>query len=306
MNRFDSCSRHADTVSMTEAPIENLRIILEEVPVEGKPLGRNVNWDPRSLQFRVTPQPARTLRTVRHKRVIPILNQGSIGSCTGNAATGAVGTSPLFEGLMPDHPVLDQSLAVNIYSKATAIDGFGGTYPPTDTGSDGLSVAKVCQKLGLISGYLHATSLEGMQTALQNTPVIIGINWYEGFDDTDANGVVKIAGQARGGHEVEVIAVDFENQFFEAVNSWGPGWGINGHFLFSFSDMDRLLHEYGDSTQLLPFSVPAPQPLVRTPEEIRFMDEYKGWRKGVFSKLTKAGRLKSAGDAMVASWGRDL
>jgi hypothetical protein len=293
---------------MTEenSPLENTQIVIEEIPVEGKPLGRHVNWDPRSLQFRVTPQPARALQTVRHQRILGILNQGSLGSCTGNAATGALGTSPVFEGLMPDHPTLNEDLAVNIYSKATAIDPFGGTYPPTDTGSDGLSVAKVCQKMGLISGYLHATSLQGMQTALQDTPVIIGINWYEGFDNTDANGLVKVAGQVRGGHEVEVIAVDFENGLFEAVNSWGPGWGVNGHFLFSFDDMDRLLHEYGDSTQLLPLNVPQPQPQTRTPEELQFIEEYKGWRKGVLSKFTKAGKLKSAGDKMVASWGRDL
>jgi hypothetical protein len=285
---------------------DNLRIHLEEIPVEGKPLGRHVNWDPKSLQFRVTPQPARVLQTVRHRRILGILNQGSLGSCTGNAATGALGTTPVFDGLMPDHPVLDQSLAINIYSKATAIDPFGGTYPPTDTGSDGLSVAKVCQKMGLISGYLHATSLQGMQTALQDTPVIIGISWYEGFDNTDANGLVKIEGQPRGGHEVEVVSVDFENNLFEAVNSWGPGYGVNGHFFFSFADMDRLLHEYGDSTQLLPFNVPQPQPQERTPEELAFLSEYAGWRKGILARLTKAGRLKTAGDKMVKSWGRDL
>lgn len=290
-----------------ETPVvENFRIELEEHVVPGKPLGRHVNWDPRSLQFRVIPQPARALRTVRHKRVIPILNQGNLGSCTGNAAVGAVGTSPLYEGLSSDHPALDQNLAVQVYSGATQIDPFGGTYLPTDTGSDGLSVAKVCQKKGLISGYLHATSLQGMQTALQDTPVIIGINWYEGFDDSDSSGLVKIAGQPRGGHEVEVIAVDFETQLFEAVNSWGESWGLKGHFFFSFADMDRLLHEYGDSTQLLPLSIPAPQPLVRTPEELAFIDEFRGWRKGIFSKLSRAGRLKGAGDKMVASWGRDL
>jgi len=70
--------------------------------------------------------------------------------------------------------------------------------------------------------------------------------------------------------------------------------------------MDRLLHEYGDSTQLLPFNVPQPQPLERTPEELLFIEEYKGWRKGIFAKLTRAGRLKSAGDKMLQSWGRDL
>ena len=293
---------------MTEAPLplENTRITLEEHVVPGKPLGRHVNWDPRSLQYRVTPQPARTLASVTHARRVPVFNQGSLGSCTGNAAVGAVGTNPLYEPLPDGHPTLDQKLAVSVYSEATFIDPFRDNYPPTDTGSDGLSVAKICHKKGLISGYLHATSLAGMQTALQDTPVIIGINWYEGFDDTDANGLVKVSGQPRGGHEVEVIGINMEAKLFEAVNSWGLGWGIDGHFFFSFADMDRLLHEYGDSTQLLPLSVPAPEPVSRTPEEIEFINKYLGWRKGVFSKFTKAGALKAAGDKMLTSWGRPL
>ena len=287
-------------------PDDNLRIHIEEIPVEGKPLGRHVNWDPKSLQFRVQPMPARVLVSVRHRRILGILNQGSLGSCTGNAAVGALGTSPVFEGLMPDHPVLNQNLAVNIYSKATVIDPFGGTYPPTDTGSDGLSVAKVCQKMGLISGYLHATSLQGMQTALQDTPVIIGIIWYEGFDNTDANGLVKISGQAAVATRLR-SSVSTSRTSFSRLSTPGVLDGVSTDTSSSASPTwISLLHEYGDSTQLLPFNVARPEPMERTPEELQFIAEYAGWRKGVFSKFTKAGKLKTAGDKMVKSWGRDL
>jgi len=182
------------------------------------------------------------------------------GNCTGNAAVGALGTEPLVDALPAKHPALDEDLAVQIYSSATEIDPYDGQYPPDDTGSDGLSVAKVAKSLGLISGFLTATSVPAMQQAVQNTPVIVGVKWYEGFDSPDDNGVVKISGDVRGGHEFEILGVDMDNQLFHAVNSWGTGWGKDGHFWFSFDTMGQLLDDDGDCTQFLPLTVPPPIP----------------------------------------------
>jgi hypothetical protein len=232
---------------------------IPEIVVPGKPLGRHVNHDPRSLQYTVG-APAKALQTVLHPRLVPVFDQGNLGSCTGNASVGALGTAPLYDSVKGQNQTLDENFAIAVYSAATALDDYAGTYPPTDTGSDGLSVAKVLKTKGLISGYLHATSLVAMQAALQDTPVIVGVNWYEGFDNPSATGLVQVSGQVRGGHEFEVIGIDVENQLFEAVNSWGESWGVNGHFKFSFDDMTRLLSEQGDCTQLLPLTVPAPVP----------------------------------------------
>lgn len=238
--------------------MSNYRI--DEDKVEGKRLGRHVNHDPRSLRYTVG-APARTIVSVEHERVIPVLDQGDLGSCTGNASVGALGTKPLYDSLpSQDQPILDEDLAVLVYKKATQIDPYDGEYPPDDTGSDGLSVAKVCKAYGLTSGYTHATSLAAMQAALQDTPVIVGVNWYSGFDSPDSNGLVKLSGSVRGGHEFEVVGLDMDKQLFHAVNSWGTGWGKQGHFWFSFADMTRLLKEDGDCTQLLPLNVPAPTP----------------------------------------------
>ena len=242
--------------------------LIAEEQVSGRRLGRNVNHDVRSLRFLVS-SPARELKSTEHERVIPVLDQGDLGSCTGNAAVGALGTKPLYDALPSGHPALDEDLAVKVYSAATSLDPFDGEYPPTDTGSDGLSAAKACKNLGLISGYLHATSLEAMQNALQDTPVIVGVNWYEGFDNPDSNGLVSVSGKVRGGHEFEVVGVDMEQQRFHAINSWGLGFGKDGHFWFSFDSMTRLLSEDGDCTQLVPLSVPAPGP-TPTPTDVTF------------------------------------
>lgn len=251
---------------MTVSPVQNHVIHLDEQVVEGKRLGRHVNHDPRSRAFAYAAT-APVLVTTYHERVVPIFDQGNLGSCTGNASTGALGTKPFFATLPPG-TTLNESVAVDVYSAATAIDGFDGQYKPDDTGSDGLSVAKVLKSRGLIAGYQHAFGLQQALAALQNYPVITGVPWYEGFDNPDSAGRVKISGQVRGGHEFEVVGVDVENREVRAANSWGEGYADKGYFTFSWDDWARLLGEQGDVTILLPLTVPPPQPSVHTDDEV--------------------------------------
>jgi len=249
----------APTFSPLMKEVALTQIVLEEQVIPGMRLGRHINHDPRSRAFGVEANAA-SISSVLHTRVVPIFDQGNIGSCTGNASVGALGTAPLFDTLPASAPHLDEDEAVRIYSAATKVDSFGGSYPPEDTGSDGLSVAKVLKSLGLISGYQHAFSLTAALTALQSYPVITGVNWYEGMDSPDAHGLVKVSGQLRGGHEFEVVGVDAEAKTVRCANSWGTSYGDNGYFTMTWSDWDRLLGEQGDVTVLLPLTVPAPTP----------------------------------------------
>lgn len=238
---------------------------IEETPVEGKPLGRHVNWDDRSLQYRVgVPAEGITLATVRWNREIPVLNQGSLGSCTGNAATGHLGTDPVAPALSVHYTnttplVLDENEAVSIYSDAEKLDG-GQGYPPEDNGSSGLSVAQVCLNRGLIVGYQHITSMDEAHAAIQKGPFITGVSWYAGFDSPDTNGLVSISGDVRGGHEFECIGYNVTTDLWEFVNSWGDGWGVQGHFFMSSATFAQLLSEDGDATQFVPLGQPAPTP----------------------------------------------
>lgn len=234
---------------------------IPEFAVPGKPLGRHVHHDIRSLGFLFHD----TWKVIEDKvwpRHIPILDQGSLGSCTGNAMVGDLGTSPDFEGLPSNHPALDENEAVHLYSEATKLDPYQGTYPPDDTGSDGLSVAKAAKNDGLISGYQHCTTLDSTLQALMNGPVIIGINWYSSFDNPDPDGTIRITSNAyvRGGHEVVLRSVDTVNSKFGGDNSWGPDWGNNGSFKMSYTTFTRLMSEDGDCTVPIPLSQPAPTP----------------------------------------------
>ena len=42
-----------------------------------------------------------------------------------------------------------------------------------------------------------------------------------------------------------------ENELVIAENSWGIGWGLNGRFSFSWTDLDRLLQEQGEAATIV-------------------------------------------------------
>jgi len=283
---------------------------IPELVVPGRRLGRHVLHDERSKQYAVEARSTSTLRSVRHQRHVPIFDQGDLGSCTGNAALGALGTGSLYDSVSSKGINFSEDTAISIYSAATRLDSFSGAYPPADTGSDGLSVAKALKNNGWISGYQHALSLQAALTALQTAPVIVGVDWYEGFDEPDSDGLVTLSGQARGGHEFVLDGVDVDNKRVYATNSWGESWGQQGHFCFSWGDLSDLLSADGDVTVFVPLTQPAPTPTpVPTPTpslpgeaaDSALVAAMDPWEKTIVSRVTKAGKAKAAYDAWKAA-----
>src|SRR5215471_13722721 len=206
-----------------------MKIIIPEIKYPGRRLGRNINHDPRSLRFLVPP--AKVDKSMTWPRHIPILDQGDLGSCTGNAETGLLGSDPFFPTL-PQGTVLNEDMAVRIYSLATQIDPYEGTYPPEDTGSDGLSVSKAAKQMGFTSGYVHATSVDEAKTLIQQGPFIIGTDWTTNMDSPNSEGIIKkpTGGQVRGGHEYVCRQRDAERDLWWFDNSWGESFGLQGRF----------------------------------------------------------------------------
>jgi hypothetical protein len=259
----------------------------EDLP-GGGPLGRHVRHDERSKLYRYPTRGLSLVSTV-HIRRIPVLDQGDLGSCVGNSALGALGTSPFFE-TMPSGYDYSETQAVSLYSAFTKADGFEGQYPPNDTGSDGLTSGKVLQKMGLISGYQHTFSFNDALLALTKTPFVTGVNWYSSMDAPDSNGKVTITPNAyvRGGHEVEAFALDVDNRLVWFWNSWGPAFGLDGKFSMSFDDYARLLGEQGDVTVYAPLTVPAPTPVPQGDPDAELAAESRTW--GWATRNTKAGK----------------
>ncbi len=258
--------------------------LLPEVLVRGQRLGRHVWHDSRSRQYPVAELPQPALRSVAWARHIPILDQGDVGSCTGNAMCGALATDLVFGGLPASHPALDEHEALRIYSEAEVIDG-NGPYPPNDDGSYGLSVARAARADGLIAGYQHAFSFAAFQTALQVGPVIVGAQWLTGMDNPDPDGLVKFSGSVRGGHEFECRELDMQAGLAWFDNSWGLGWGRAGRFGMAFAEAAKMLAADGDVTQPLPASGPPPQPQPWTHPDIQFGHDQRviDWAAGPYS-----------------------
>jgi hypothetical protein len=208
-------------------------------------LGRHVEHDPRSLAFSAG---TAAVKSVTHKRHCPAFDQGDLGSCTGNAMAGALMTEPLW---IPKRKLTEVD-AVKLYKVATTLDNIPGKYPPQDTGSSGLAVMKAAVKAGYITGYAHTFSLEQLLGSLVLRPGILGINWYSSFDDPKPDGECRLTPTAkvRGGHEVQMFAIDEKKHRVWCFNSWGPTWGgkKNGTFYLSWSTLQKLLDQQGDAT----------------------------------------------------------
>jgi hypothetical protein len=224
-------------------------------------LGRHRVWDSRNEAFVRNGTP--TYTDVEWQRFTAILDQGQLGSCTGNAVCGLLGCQGLYEDLSAaQQSGLVESQAVAFYSLATRIDGYAGQYPPTDTGSDGPSAAKAAMQLGYATGYVHATTFTGAVAAVEKGAGMAGTNWYNGMFSPDADGIVSISKRdtVAGGHEYAIRQIDAKNELIWGDNSWGTSFGIAGRFAMRFATFERLMGEDGDFTTLVPLQAAPPVP----------------------------------------------
>lgn len=242
----------------------------------GQHLGRHIEHDPRSLRFAHGVLPQSALKPVQWTRRIPILDQGNLGSCTGNALTGVLGTdsagrtAPTSVAVRADSKgvftagihVLDEEFATLAYELNSRLDDIRGQYPPDDTGSTGLACGKTGQALGLLTGYTHAFSMDALKSALQQGPVMAGIVWLNSMFDPASDGTIAVdrSSGVAGGHELVVSAWDGTR--FRLDNSWGTTWGDHGSGWVSEQDMAWLLAQDGDVTvpQYAAAPTPAPTP----------------------------------------------
>lgn len=204
-------------------------------------LGRVVQHDPRSLSFPARGDLPVKAKTWRHYG--PVLDQGQVGSCTGNAMAQAINTSPLHVARRN----LTEQDALALYERATQLDDVPGTYPPDDTGSSGLAVVKAAVEKGYVpAGYGHAFGLDHAVSALMHGPLLIGSTWHEDMFNPDSRGFVKPTGAVAGGHEFVLLGVDPSRRVLTFLNSWSASWGDRGRFRMTFADFDTLLRDQGD------------------------------------------------------------
>jgi hypothetical protein len=273
-------------------------------------LKRHINHDARSALYAkdVTGLAVESVEWKCH--LMQTLDQGLIGSCTAQSADEVLASDP-FLATLP-LPVVQQVISgtqdwpLAFYHDETVADSYPGTYPPDDTGSDGLTAAKVAVKRRLASGYQHTFTAEAALRGLSTGPALWGTNWMTGMDDVDeATGQVTYTGTVRGGHELSLYKVEAAAERLWFRNHWGA-WGYQqtGVAWISFEDFAKSLADQGDVTWLVPLSSPAPGPTpVPQTADAALVAAGDAWEKTILSRITKAGRMRTAFDAWKAEHG---
>jgi hypothetical protein len=180
------------------------------------------------------------------------LDQGQIGSCTGNDATQTSSTPP-FAGICTQR---NESAALQCYEDATNIDN-GCTWNATcaqcksafcpatsanDTGSSAESAYAAATDLGWFKGTRAVTqTIQGWHDALLLGPCGFDQDWYNDGYIPSQCGEVSLTGGITGGHSTSAVGFDVLNQRLWLRNSWGD-WGVqDGYYFYSYSSLQTLL-----------------------------------------------------------------
>lgn len=132
-----------------------------------------------------------------------------------------------------------------IYHAAQKVDAWPGeNYKGTSVRAG----AKVLKKLGVITEYRWASTLnEVIQAVLTTGPVVVGTWWYSDMFRPKDKGLITATGTKSGGHAYLLNGVNVKKKLFRIKNSWGQDWGIKGHAYISFDDFEKLLQDQGEA-----------------------------------------------------------
>jgi hypothetical protein len=216
---------------------------VERIVQQSPLLGRHKVHDPRSRDFALPTTVDRSTWRTKAIRVYdpsPNPNQPN-GCCTAVAKCVQLNAA----GNRKPGRVLNMDDAQRIYARETVIDPFPGTFPPDDTGSDGLSSCKVAVEEGLGGEYLwlFGGADEVVQNVMAGRVVSVGTSWYWNMFNTDADGRVSVSGDLAGGHQWSVRG-------YSRSRDWVLGrcwWGTFRDFWIARSDLDALLRDGGDA-----------------------------------------------------------
>jgi hypothetical protein len=205
-------------------------------------LNRLPYFDERSRAYNIRAVVDRTIPRSFTWACAANLDQRSEGACVGFGWTHEAIARPREWNNLGDGD------ARSHYREAQKIDPWPGE---NYEGTAVIAGAKVAQQRGYIGEYRWAFSTQDALAAISRKgPAVIGVNWYTGMFDTDANGFIRPTGRVAGGHCILVRGVNVKAKTVLLHNSWGKDWGGTrwgpGTALLTWDDFDRLLREDGE------------------------------------------------------------
>jgi C1A family cysteine protease len=186
----------------------------------------------------------------------PIESQGSLGSCTANALTGAIEILKIKDGLPIVHMSrlfvyynerkiegtidFDSGAAIRDGIKTLARNGVCTEEKwPYDIKKFQIRPSISCYlqaKKNQIQEYYRIENLKDMKICLADGfPFVFGFSVYESFETSEVsktgNAPMPLKNEKlRGGHAVVAVGYDEDKKVFIIRNSWGEGWGDKGYF----------------------------------------------------------------------------
>ncbi len=243
-------------------------------PPHGKGLGYRKPElpDPGNQNFPLTAALRRidTRRRRKPWRTGPIRDQGQTGTCVGHGLRAWYEAEPRF------HDAIFGPQPFDIYAGTCPLDEWGendaevaqwrATGDPTHL-QFGTSVhaaikyAQAIKWLGPDDRYFwvpqelpkgaSADMMADFLTRMAGGPIVIGVSFYAGMDEYDADGVVSVSGALWGGHCMCVVWFDHKRGLFKVQQSWGTRTGLNGFIYVPAEGMDQLAREGGEMATIV-------------------------------------------------------
>lgn len=199
--------------------------------------------------------------------LIPIFNQGNLGSCTANAISAAYMADYVLQyGPSPGKLIIPSRLfiyynerdmegSVRYDSGAYIRDGIKSLnklgvcgenlwpYSPTRFRN---KPSATCYKDALNHQVVSYDRLDNGQLSTLmgclalGKPFVFGFAVYESFEEVGRNGLYNPKFQSEkliGGHAVCAFGYDVKTRKFLVRNSWGKNWGDGGYFYMNFDEI---------------------------------------------------------------------
>jgi hypothetical protein len=170
-----------------------------------------------------------------------VLDQGREGQCVGAGITHEYGATPVRGRIHP-------AMMTEVYRRAQQLDEWPGEAPAYE-GTSVRAGMLVGRERGWWDGFRWAFNLGELRAALEEGPVVVGVEWRDGMYSAPG-GIVTVDGPVVGGHCLLITGYTRRHPTiggpaYRWRNSWSTSYGLRGNAYVRPDDLDRILFQAG-------------------------------------------------------------